>query len=263
MIDDDDSPVVPGTQTLANGLKVLEAVAEGSSTLAQVTQATGLSRSTAHRLIQALRNARYLRDAADGSLALGPMLIELGFLARDQVSLQGMARPILLDLAEEAKDTVHLAIEAEGECLYLDKVRGSRNVEIRSWPGVRMPLTYTGIGKALLLESPDRWEAQFLADRARMERQPQHDFASTQAFLKAMAVYAEQGFAYDLEENEQGIRCVAAPIHDATGRVAGAISVSGMVQVMPPRRMRQLGPMVRAAADRISAELGHRPRRQG
>ena len=236
---------------------MLRAVAGGAATLAQVVEATGLARSTAHRLIQALRHERFLRDDADGTLLLGPALIELGFQARDQVSLRAVAHPILLDLAEEARDTVHLAVEDRGECLYLDKVRGSRNVEIRSWPGVRMPLTYTGIGKALLLGAPGRWEAQFLADRERMERQPQHDFAGTAAFVKAMRVYAEQGFAYDLEENEPGIRCVAAPVFDATGHVAAAISVSGMVQVMPPRRMKQLGPVVRNAADRISAELGY------
>ncbi|NMN00969.1 IclR family transcriptional regulator [Bifidobacterium sp. DSM 109958] len=257
----EDTPVIAGTQTLMNGLNVLKSVADGAQTLADVVRATSLTRSTAHRLIQALRAARFLRDTAEGTLALGPALIELGFQARDQVSLQSVARPILLDLAEEAKDTIHLAVEDHGECLYLDKVHGSRNVEIRSWPGVRMPLTYTGIGKALLLDSPERWEPQFVADRSRMERQPQHDFSSTRAFVNAMHTYAEQGFAYDLEENEPGIRCVAAPIHDATGAVAGAISVSAMTQVMPPRRMKSLGPVVRAAADRISVELGARPAR--
>lgn len=252
-------PVIPGTQTLMNGLAVLQAVADGALTLADVVSATGLTRSTAHRLIQALRSARYLRDTMEGTLALGPALIELGFQARDQVSLRAVARPVMLDLAEEAKDTIHLAVEDNGECLYLDKIHGSRNVEIRSWPGVRMPLTYTGIGKALLLDSPERWEDQFRLDRERMARQPQHDFSSTRAFVNAMKTYAEQGFAYDLEENEPGIRCVAAPIHDATGAVAGAISVSAMTQVMPPRRMKSLGPVVRAAADRISLELGARP----
>ncbi|WP_291526772.1 IclR family transcriptional regulator [Bifidobacterium sp. UBA744] len=251
-----ETPVVPGTQTLMNGLTVLQAVADGATTLAEVVGATGLTRSTAHRLIQALRAMRYLRDTSDGLLALGPALIELGFRAREQVSLRGVAHPVMLDLAEEVRDTIHLAVEDDGECLYLDKIHGSRNVEIRSWPGVRMPLTYTGIGKALLMDSPDRWESQFLSDRSRMTRQPQHDFSSARAFAKAMATYADQGFAYDLEENEPGIRCVAAPIHDATGAVVGAISVSAMTQVMPPRRMKGLGPVVRAAADRISAELG-------
>ena len=254
-----DTAVIPGTQTLVNGLAVLQAVAHGATNLSDVVETTGLSRSTAHRLIQALRGERFLRDTSEGTIALGPALIELGFQARDAVSLQAVARPIMLDLAEEVKDTIHLAVEDNGECLYLDKVRGSRNVEIRSWPGLRMPLTYTGIGKALLLDSPDRWQEQYETDRERMERQPLHDFASIRAFLKAMSVYAEQGFSYDLEENEPGIRCVASPIHDASGKVAGAISVSGMVQIMPPRRMKQIGPIVRAAADRISGELGWNP----
>lgn len=254
-----DETTIPGTQTLVHGLNVLRAVADGATNLAEVTQATGCSRSSAHRFIQALRAERFLRDTPEGTLALGPALIELGFRARESVSLRAVAHPILLDLAEQVKDTIHLAVEDNGECLYLDKIRGSRNVEIRSWPGVRMPLTYTGIGKALLLDSPDRWRDQFTLDRERAGRDPQHDFADAATFERTMRRYAAQGFAYDLEENEPGIRCVAAPVHDATGAVAGAISVSGMIQVMPPRRMSALGPLVVEAANRISAELGHRP----
>ncbi len=250
--------VIPGgTQTLVNGIEVLRAVAAGAQKLSDIVDATGLSRSTAHRLVQTWKATGFLRDEADGRLALGPALMELGHRASESISLQSVARPILLDLAEEVGDTVHLAIEDNGRALYLDKIHGSRNIEIRSWPGCYMPLTYTGIGKGLLLHAPERWESQFIDDRERAGRQPEHDFSSVRAFVTAMERYSEQGFAYDLEENEPGIRCVAAPFLDAAGHVAGAVSVSGIVPFMPTRRMKQLEPVVCHAAGRISAELGY------
>lgn len=72
-----------------------------------------------------------------------------------------------------------------------------------------------------------------------------------------MAGYAERDVSFDLEENEPGIRCVAAPVRDATSTIVGAISVSATTPYMPEQRMRGLIPVVRAAAGRISAGLGH------
>ena len=251
-----DEPTIPGAQTLINGIAVLRAVAAGARTLADITETTGLSRSTAHRLIQALRAERMLRDTVEGTLALGPSLIELGFQAREDISIPAVARPYLLDLSDATRDTVHLATEDAGETLYLDKIRGGRTIEIRSWPGCRMPLTYTGIGKALLLDDPERWESQYLADRKRMERQPEHDYSGASAFARAMQRYAEQGFAFDLEENEPGVRCIAAPIRDADGGIVCAISVSSFRTFMPANRMHRLGSTVRDTAASISRELG-------
>ncbi|MBT1181686.1 IclR family transcriptional regulator [Bifidobacterium sp. CP2] len=246
-----------GTRTLVHGIMVVRAVAAGASSLRSVVEATGLSRSTAHRLIQTLRVERFLRENADGGLQLGPALIELGFQALDSVSLQTIAHPILVDLARQAKDTVHLAVEDSGMALYLDKIHGTRGIEIRSWIGARMPLTYTGIGKALLIDSPERWRGQYVQDRNLTGRDPEHDYADESAFSAAMATFARQGFAYDLEENEPGVRCVSAPVRDGRGKTVAAISVSAALPFMPPKRMKALGPVVMDAAARISAELGY------
>ncbi|PLS31893.1 IclR family transcriptional regulator [Bifidobacterium margollesii] len=253
----ENSAAPSGTRTLIHGIMVLRAVADGAANLREVVEKTELSRSTAHRLIQALRVERFLRESDGGRLQLGPALIELGFQALDSVSLQVVAHPILVDLAHQVKDTIHLAVEDAGMALYLDKIHGTRGIEVRSWPGCRMPLTYTGIGKALLLDSPDRWRSQYVQDRNLAGRDPEHDYADEATFSAAMTKFAKQGFAYDLEENEPGIRCVSAPVRDGRGKTVAAISVSGAIQFMPPRRMKALGPVVVDAASRVSAELGY------
>ena len=121
-----------------------------------------------------------------------------------------------------------------------------------------MPLSYTGIGKALMLDSPERWRSQYVQDRSLSERNPLHDYANESAFAAAMAKFASQGFAYDLEENEPGIRCVSAPVRDGHGTIVAAISISATARFMPPRRLKALGVPVMDAARCISAELGYK-----
>ena len=245
--------VPAGTQTLARGLSVIQAVADGAEDLKSVADRTDLGRSTAHRLIQLLLHQGYLRLGTKG-YSLGPALIDLGFKALHGNPLPVVARPILEELSTQVSDTVHLAVEDGGSVLYLDKLSGSRGAEMRSRIGYRMPLTRAGVGKALLLDSPQRWRAQFEADGA----EPAAGDADLEQFIARMTSYARLGAAMDLEDNEPGIRCVAAPIRDASRGIVGAISVSATRPYMPAARMRGLVAVVTRAAGRISAALGYR-----
>ncbi|WP_245976145.1 IclR family transcriptional regulator [Amycolatopsis palatopharyngis] len=259
MTSDPASPVPeappPGTQTLARGLAVIRAVASGATDLRALTERTGLGRSTAHRLVQLLVREGYLRTGRDG-YSLGPTLIELGFQALHGNPLPVVARPVLEELSEQLRDTVHLAVREGSSVLYLDKLPGSRGAEMRSRIGHRMPLTRTGVGMALLLDAPDEWEPLYRDETPVAPRRAERQ--DLESFLDRMRDYAERGATMDLEDNEPGIRCVAAPIRDAGGAIAGAISVSATRPYMPAARMRGLVPVVSRAAQGISAALGFR-----
>lgn len=247
-------PSVPqGTQTLARGLDVLRAIADGAADLKAVVEATGIGRSTAHRLIQMLELRDFVRVAGGRSYALGPQLIDYGFRALHQNPLPVLARPILERLADTVKDTVHLAVEDGGQVLYLEKIPGSRGAEMRSRIGLRMPLTRTGIGKSLLLDQPSRWAEQFTVE---CPKEPSPEDVAR--FNTLMQDYAAQDSTMDLEENEPGIRCVAAPVRDARGAIVAAISVAATAPYMPAERMQSLGAVVRQAAQAIGRELGRR-----
>jgi DNA-binding IclR family transcriptional regulator len=249
--------IPPGTQTLARGLTVIRAVAGDAHDLRTVVERTGLGRSTAHRLIQLLVQEGFLRSGS-GGYTLGPALIELGFKALHGNPLPVVARPILEELSAHLQDTVHLAVEDGGSVLYLDKLSGSRGAEMRSRIGYRMPLTRAGVGKALLLDSPDRWRALYAAEESHPQLSPGAKKGDVELFCERMRSYARAGAAMDLEDNEPGIRCVAAPVRDMSRTIVGAISVSATSPYMPAARMRGLVPVVRRAADRISAALGYR-----
>ena len=242
-----------GSQTLVRGLDVLDAVAKGVSNLNALAETLQLNRSTTHRLAATLVEQRYLSFMPRVGYSLGPKLLELGYKARDQMNFPRIARDHIETLARETGDTVHLGILDDTRALYLDKIPGSRRVEIRSRIGDRHPLRSTGLGKALILDLGEaRWRELYSAEN--LEGKPYG--VSLTVWLKRMREYAGAGYALDLEENEDRIRCVAAPVRDATAAIVGAISVSSAAQYMDDARMSALAEQVRAAACAISRDMG-------
>jgi DNA-binding IclR family transcriptional regulator len=247
-------PTPSGSQTLLRGLDVLEGVAAGSVPLAELATRLGLTRSTTHRLANALIERGYLVLLPQRGYQLGPKLLELGFQAQQQVDLVQLARPRLEALAQQTEDTVHLGVLDGDRALYLDKIPGNRRIIISSRVGDRHPLTSTGLGKALLLdEQPQRWR-EFFDQEKQGGGGPGFD-----QWLERMRGYASAGHAYDLEENEDQIRCVAAPVRDASGKIVAAISVSSAAQYMADERMHDLTDEVLGAANAISSDLGWSP----
>jgi DNA-binding IclR family transcriptional regulator len=241
-----------GTRTLTRGLDVIDVVSQGNTALPDLATELGLPRSTAHRLASALVERRYLKFTRGVGYSLGPRLLELGHLTSQQTSLQRVAREFLEALADLTGDTVHLGVREGSRALYLDKIPGRRRVEIISRIGELQPLRSTGIGKALILDAS---EAQ-LRDYYQAEG-PRGYSVRLSTWLERMRDYAKNGYSFDLEENEDQIRCVAAPIRDVGGRIVAAISISSAAQYMSDTRMHELIPDIQDTANDISAALGY------
>jgi DNA-binding IclR family transcriptional regulator len=248
--DEDTAPKATpsGSQTLLRGLDVLEAVAEGPISLAKLAQRLDLTRSTTHRLAAALVERDFLILTPREGYQLGPKLLELGYLAQQQMDIPRVARPYIEDLAAATEDTVHLGVLDGEEALYLDKIPGRRRIEIGSRVGERHPIASTGLGKALILdESEGRWRSFY--DKRFGE-------ADWPFWQQRMRNYANGGYAFDLEENEDRIRCVAAPIRGASGKIIAAISLSSAAQYMSDERMQELIATVKDTARAISKGMG-------
>lgn len=246
---------VQGSQTLQRGLDLLDQVIDGPVKLADLSERMGLTRSTTHRLANALVERGFLTFLPREGYQLGPKLLYLGFLAQGQVDVVQIARPHLEALAAASEDVVHLGRLDGDQALYLDKIPGRRRVEISSRIGDRHPLTSTGLGKALLLDDAEtNWHRLFEADQTTGTHPVDYD-----VWLTRMRDYVTQGRSFDLEENEDQIRCVAAPVRDASGAIVAAISLSSAAQYMDDARMQALSDDVRATARKVSADLGWTP----
>ncbi|ACL61389.1 transcriptional regulator, IclR family [Methylobacterium nodulans ORS 2060] len=247
-------PTAPsGSQTLLRGLDILEAVAAGATDLAALSSALGTTRSTTHRLASALVERRYLNFVPREGYSLGPKLLELGFRAQSALPIAQVARPYLQRLSEACEDTIHLGVLDGRWALYLDKIPGRRRIEISSRVGERHPVWSTGLGKALILDLGEaRWREFYEIGEARGA----HRQRDLQGWLARMRDYAGRGVAFDLEENEPLVRCVAAPIRDASGSTVAAFSVSSTVQYMDDSKMERLIGDVQEVARAISTALG-------
>lgn len=242
-----------GSQTLLRGLDVLEAVASGVNNLSELANFLKLNRSTAHRLAATLVERRYLTFSPQSGYGMGPKSIELGYQARMQLDVPRVARQHLEKLAAQTGDTVHLGVLDGTRALYLDKIPGGRRVEISSRVGELQPLRSTGLGKALLLDESEAGLKKFYRSE---NGNGQHYGVPESKWMLRMSEYARLGYTFDLEENEDRIRCVAAPVRDTTGRIKAAISVSSVAQYMDDERMQALTHDVRWTAEQISRELG-------
>ena len=248
----------PGTQTLMRGLALLECVADGIGDVKGISARLGTPRSTTHRMLNSLVAEGYLHHIPYRGYLLGPKLIRLGVIALEQRPLTAIARPHLERLAGITGDTVHLGVEEENQVLYLDKISGTRGLEMRSRIGNCKPIASTGVGKALLLGIPEsRWRHLYdeaAADQARSGVLPM--LASWPDYLEALRSYCRHGWVFDLEENEPGIRCIGAPIFDVRRKVVASVSVASAELYMPRERMEELGPVVLETARAISRDLG-------
>ena len=249
------STTEPGSQTLIRGLDILEAVAAGAINPAALCETLDLNRSTMHRLATTLVRKRYMSFAPRAGYALGLKLLELGFQARAQMSLQRVARDHIEALAAGIGDTVHLGILDGERVFYLGKISGNRRVEISSRIGERQPLRSTGLGKALILDEAEaRWRELYEYE----DREGTPYEISLDLWLRRMREYAMVGYTLDLEENEDRIRCVAAPVRDAANQIVGAVSVSSAAQYMDDARIQAMAEEVRNTARMISLNLGWR-----
>lgn len=249
-----------GAQTLIRGLDVLCAVSQRQRSINEIADEIGLTRSTVHRLASTLVEHRFLAFTPRVGYGLGPKVLELGYLASRQMSLPRIAHDHLLQLANTTGDTVHLGVLDGNMALYLDKVSGRRRVEISSRIGERQPLRSTGLGKALLLDEDDRTLSEvFQREEATCPGYP----TSEMMWLERMRTYRAEGYALDLEENEDRVRCVAAPIRGASGAIIGSLSVSSAAQYMDDKRMQSLVKHVVSAAAAISGEYGSSYEKQG
>jgi len=247
-----EEPARLGSQTLFRGLDVIELVAEGPITLGDLADRLGLTRSTTHRLASALADRRYLTFVPRSGYSLGPKLLELGFRVRDDLDLPRIASPQLERLALLTGDTVHLGVLDRGHVLYLDKIAGKRRINISSRVGELQPVSSTGLGKALILDHDEESWTNFFRSENGGQRTPN----ALQEWLTRMRNYAQAGYAFDLEENEDQVRCVAAPVRDVAGNITAAISVSSAAQYMNDQRMQTLTTDVVETARRISEDLG-------
>jgi len=240
-------------QTVMNALRMLEVFhTETEMGVSDLARRLGLHKNNTFRLLATLELAGYMQQTPETDLYhLGPRCLELGHAFARSHTLISQARPILEELAETIGETVHLGVLRGDEVVHLDGVLPEQRVLAGLRVGERLPAHCTALGKVLLADG-----ALEIADRT-FERHTDKTQIDPTKIADELRAVALQGYAPDLEEFATGLRCVAAPVRDASACVIAAISLSG-----PSIRLTEEGlhgdgaRAVTAAATRLSEKLG-------
>jgi DNA-binding IclR family transcriptional regulator len=247
------------SSSLRRALDVLSAIAleceRGSSpTLTELSEYSGVNRSTVSRLLQPLLEAGFVeQDVRSGRYRLGPQTARLGQIYLENFEAHDVAGPILRALAEESLETAHIGVQDGVDIVYVDKYESPLSVRTVSRIGSRQPLYCTAIGKTLLAFAGESALTTML--ESGMPARTVHTITEAGTLRSELDEIRARGYAVDDEENEAGIRCVGAPVFNHRGEVVAAISISGPANRMTIDRIGLLSGTVRNAAIEISRRL--------
>jgi DNA-binding IclR family transcriptional regulator len=248
------------SSSLRRALSILMFLAEDGGhpvgvTLTDLATGLGLSKSTVLRLAAPLRETRLIdQDPESGRYRLGPQNALLGQLYLERLDVRRVASPLLHQLAEEAGETVHLLTFDPPEIVYIDKVESPQPVRMHSRIGSRQPAYCTATGKAFLAHATDDVFETVIA--AGMPARTPYTITSPERLRADLALIRQRGYAIDDIENEQDIRCAAAPVFDHSGTVTTAISISGPASRVTHDRLPAIGALLTATAKAITKHLG-------
>lgn len=242
--------------TVGKALDVLDMVAaRGHPVRFRELLATGrFPKATLYRLLQTLTNQGMLAyDAERQSYAPGMRLVRLAHSAWQQSSIAPLARPHIDALAARIGETVHLAQLDTGHVLYVDKRNARRPVDMYSEAGKVGPAYCTGVGKAMLayLDDADLTRA---ITRQSFYRFTAHTLTTSKELTAELRAVRARGYAFDNEEHEPGIICIAFPILTRAKRVIGAISVTSITARTTLAALAALAPEIAQTAALIAAE---------
>ncbi|MEQ1698654.1 MAG: IclR family transcriptional regulator C-terminal domain-containing protein [Ilumatobacteraceae bacterium] len=246
-------------QSLDRGLAVLRSFNHDrpAMTLADAARATGLTRATARRLLHTLVEIGYV--TTDGKLfELTPKVLDLGYAYVSSLHLSDIAQPFMESLSTQVHESVSAAVLDGNQIVYVARVNTQRIMTISLSIGSRLPALWTSMGRVILANLPPH-DLQRFFDQVPMEPPTGRALATKAELLDELAVVRQQGYALLDQELEEGVRSVAAPLCDRTGKVLAGMNVSAHAGRVTLKELRgEILPRLLDTAAEINNRLGKR-----
>lgn len=224
--------------------------------ISELAKALAFPKSSTSALVSTMAEQGLLRRTNAGRYKLGWRLVSLSQVLLSTTDFRIEARPVMESLIARFGETVHLATLESGQVIYVDKLQGTRAIQVSvTGVGYQLPAHCSGVGKVILAHHPWEEVQQILASKG-MAALTSNTITTPEALKVELARVAAQGYAYDMEEAVEELCCVAAPIRDHRGDVVAAMSLS-----VPAYRFQQAREQYRlaivGAAKQISENLGY------
>lgn len=248
------------TLTVKKAMDILDCLGSAGNrvTCGEISERLEMPRSTTYRLLSTLAACGYVvaeHDDHGTEYRLGFKILELASRLLDGMELRHRALPLLKRLRDVSEETVHLVVEDRGEVTYIEKVDSLKTVRMHSAVGRRGFMHSTAVGKAILAYRLDEVDA--VIGENGLPALTENTITDREGLLEELKTVRSLGYAVDDGENEDGIRCIAAPIFNHQGRVVAALSASGPAFRLSLDRLRELSGVVKSTGVEISRQLGY------
>ena len=243
------------SQSLERVLVLIDELAAGPKRLGELAKTLDIHKSTVLRTLQTLERHGWVRRQGDPpEFRLGLRLVALSNAVLAELDVRSVARPALQRLGGETGETAHLGIRDGAEMVYLDKVESVHPVRMYSKIGARAPLHCTGVGKVLLAFTPEEdWP------ELELRRYTDQTLTTKEALSAACAEIRRIGWGWDEREHEDTVRCIAAPVFNASDELVAAVSLSVPTSRLTTKQLRGHVPLLLDVVAEISAGLGAKP----
>lgn len=247
-----------GVQSLGRAFAILEEVARHRPGigLAELSKLVGLHNSTTFHLAKTLVSLGYLRQERDSKrYRIGRPLFALAASALDEIEMVNVATPVLEDLSRETSESSHFAVRMGDAVVVIARTSGPGAFQLTDRVGVVRPAHCTALGKIILASFRSDQLSRFL-DRVELKPSTAKSITDRETLLREIAEVRRTGVAFDDGEFNPEVRCVAVPVADFTGKVVGALGISGPIWRLSNQALHSSAQVVQAAANRLSAEFG-------
>jgi len=248
-----------GVQSIGRGFAIIEEIARNRDGigLAELSKRVGLHNSTTFHLVKTLVSLGYVRQLKDSKrYRIGRPLFALAASALDEIEMMSFATPVLDDLSRATGESAHFSVPMGDSVVVLARTSGPGAFQLTDRIGVVRPAHCTALGKIMLAAlALDQFEGYLR--RAELKARTPKSIVSAERLAREVAEVRRSGLAIDDGEFDPEVRCAAVPVRDFSGRVMGAIGISGPVWRLSIEALHKRARLVRTAADRLSAEFGY------
>lgn len=246
-------------QSVDRALSILEcfSIDHRERGVTEISKLLDLNKSTVHGLLSTLERRHYLEKSAEnGKYRLGLKLLDLGTIKHESLELVIVAHPLMRTLVDKFQETTHLAIYDAGEVVYVDKIEARSTLNIISYVGKRNPAYCTGVGKCLLAHQPGEEVERVISSGLRPFTA--NTITDPEKFQNELDRVRREGYAFDNEEIDRGLVCIAAPIRKYRGNVVASLSIAAPTIRMEDEKTRRMVDSVKEVASAISKNLGYK-----
>ncbi len=227
-----------------------------SFSLQEISEASGIPKSTAHRLLNEMREYGFIAKSAETKrYSLGVAFIQIGLGMLENLDIKKVAAPYLDQLNSETLETVHLAMLSDDKIIYIDKRESRQAIRMYSYIGKSAPAYCTGVGKALVsFQEPEIRDR--LIGKMEFARFTKTTITTPEEMLKAIGTIRNAGFAVDNEEHEDNIICIAAPIFSHRNVAVASLSITTMTYRISLDELLKYKDTLLSVCRKISGKLG-------